>query len=583
MPIPNEVIDNIRNSVNIVEVIGQYVSGLKQVGRNYRASCPFHSEKSPSFYISPSKNIFNCFGCKVGGDVFKFLMKIENITYVEAIRKLASRMGIQINETLEDKELSQDKKILNEILESAACFYHEQLLESRDAINASKYLAQRGINRETVNKFKLGYAHYSDVLFNHLKDKFPTEILLKSGIIGISEQSQKPYDFLHGRIIFPIYDFSGKVIAFGGRILGSNAQPSYLNTPDSIVYNKSRSLYGLFQAKEALRDSKNAIVVEGYMDVLMCHQFGLGNVVAPLGTSFTREQARFLKRATDSIVIAFDSDESGRHAAAKAGEMCLEDDIMCTVASLPEGVDPDEYLLRSGAGAFKALIDSSASIIEFKSAVYLSKSNLTKTENKIKYVRDMLETIIKIKDAAYRHEMIKFVADKAKIGESVISEELNKISGKKKFDVRESVLDNLNINIRNIEEEIVSICLQFPNLLDSIPLDLFTDERCVIVLPLMADVKNESSFAKILDNLDEDTAQWFTQLAVSLEETKYEAPGQKLVVLIRDLKLKRQEEKRKELEKEVIPMCEGKIPVNMDKLREFDELNKLLKGTALKT
>jgi len=578
--IPKETIDNLRDSVNIVELINEYIPNLRRVGKDYTALCPFHSEKAPSFYISPSKNIFHCFGCKAGGDVFKFVMLYDNISYPEAIKKLASRSGIVIKEI--DEEIPADKKAVLEILSATVKFYHKYLLESEKASFARSYLEKRGLNQDTIEKFQIGYAPEGNDFLNQSSKKYSQELLLKSGLIAISERNGKPYDFMRDRIVFPIYDFSGNPIAFGGRTLKKDVQPLYLNTPDSMVYSKSRSLYGLYQAKSGISKSKNVIILEGYMDVLMCHQYGLDNAVAPLGTSLTSDQLKFIKRFIEMALLIFDSDNSGREAAVRAGELCLENDIFCKVVSLPEKMDPDEYLINHGRDAFDRLVQTGVNPVEFKAYLFSLKNDISTPENKSKFIKNALETVAKVKDQVFRHEMIKFISQKLEIDESLIISELRKASLTKKIgsqDKNSYAKQTAVVSIiRSLEEEIICLCVQNPELIKLVNIEIFNDERCSHIFPLLGQLNEGISFTTIADTLDEDNAKWFMQLA--FETGKHDSPKQKMELLLKDINSQQREKRRKELEKEVIPMLDGKIKSDPVKIDEWTKLGTILKGSG---
>ncbi|MBU0951365.1 MAG: DNA primase [Elusimicrobia bacterium] len=576
--IPKETIDNLRDSVNIVELINEYIPNLRRVGKDYTALCPFHSEKAPSFYISPSKNIFHCFGCKAGGDVFKFVMLYDNISYPEAIKKLASRAGIIIKEI--DEEIPADKKDVLEILSATVKFYHKYLLESEKASFARSYLEKRGINKDTIERFQLGYAPEGNDFLNQSRKKYSQELLQKSGLIAVSERNGKPYDFMRDRIVFPIYDFSGNPIAFGGRTLKKDVQPLYLNTPDSMLYSKSRSLYGLFQAKSGISKTKKVIILEGYMDVLMCHQYGLDNAVAPLGTSLTADQLKFIKRFIEMALLIFDSDDSGREAAVRAGELCLENDIFCKIVSLPEKMDPDEYLIHNGREAFDKLVLTGVNPVEFKAYLFTLKNDISTPENKSKFIKNALETIAKVKDQVFRHEMIKFISQKLEIDESLIISELRKVSFKKKIGFQDKSANPTAVvsTIRSLEEEIICLCVQNPELIKMVNLEIFNDERCSHIFPLLNQLNKGVPFAALADTLDEDAAKWFMQLA--FETGKHNSPKQQMETLLRDINAQQNEKRRKELEKEVIPMLDGKIKSDPVKIEEWTKLGTILKGSG---
>lgn len=574
MAISSKTIESIRNALDIVEVVRSHVPNLKQSGRDYSALCPFHSEKTPSFYVSPSKNMFHCFGCKAGGDIFKFMMLIENLDYPEAIRKLATRAGIKIEETYDAG--SSEKRTLLEILKEATDFYYEYICKREDAGHARKYLLKRGITQQTIDKFTLGWAPAGNKFFEIAGKKYKPEMVFKAGLAGISQKGPHPYDFMRERVVFPILNLSGDVVAFGGRTLKEDVQPVYLNTPDTTVYSKARNLYGLFHSKTSLNKKKHAIILEGYMDVLVAHQHGIDNCVAPQGTSLTDEQLKLLKKHVDTIVLIFDSDESGRQAAIRSGEMCLEHGFNCRVVSLPEGMDPDEYILRYGADRFCGLADSGVNPVEFRAKELAGGCDMSKPENKSKFVRQMLETVVKIRDNIFRHEMIKFLSQVSGVAEGIIFSELRHMSGRSKFDSGHSLLDNLSVRLRSVEEEIVGLCLQNPQLAGMVPVESLSDERCARCLPLMFILGDGGTLAGMMDSLDEDTSVWLRQL--SFETRVCESPEKTMDALLKCLNQKRQEERRRNLESEVIPMWEGKSPVDMEKIKEFEELTRQLKG-----
>ena len=577
MSIAKETIEHIREKLDIVSVVSEYLPNLKKVGKNFTALCPFHSEKSPSFYVSPQKNMFYCFGCKSGGDIFKFVMQIENIPYPEAIKKLAKKLGIDVKET--DAEVSGERKVLLDILNHASVFYHKYLVESKDGKIAREYLKTRGVNKDSIEKFVIGYAPESNKLFESAKKKYDPNLIIKSGLVGVSEKNRTLYDNLRGRVVFPVFNLQGDVIAFGGRALDSRKEPVYLNTPDTVMYNKSKSLYGLYQARHSLNKSGEAIILEGYFDVLMLHQNGIENAVAPLGTALTQEHLRQLKRFVETLVLVFDSDRAGQQAAIRSGDLCFDSDMNSRIVSLPEEVDPDEFVLKHGKDKFMELVDSGVNPVEFKTMMSLSQHDINKPEEKSKVVRNVLETIIKIRNPIIKHEMIKFLSSRTNIREEIIVSEMRRAYGFKKIDADESPLDNMSVKLRSIEEEIIWLCLQEPKLCEKVSVNLFSDERCIHSFPVIKQLIKGGELVSIIDNLDKDIADWLIQL--SFEQRKCTSFEEIFEKLMRDLKLRRQEEKRKKLELEIIPMLEGRLERNPEKIREFEELKKLLKGTAV--
>jgi len=578
MTISRETIEKIRNSLDIVEIVKEYIPDLKKVGKDYRAICPFHKEKTPSFFVSPQKNIFHCFGCQFGGDIFKFIMRYENITYPEAIKKLAMRANIEIKEDYFDKQ-SERKPIL-EILNQAGQFYHKYLF-SNEAKTALNYLiSERKVNKEIINRFLLGYAPEGNKLLKKANEKYDINLLLKTGLISISDKTNKPYDFLHNRIVFPIFDQQGNIIAFGGRLLTNTKidAPLYLNTYDTPVYSKSFSLYGIYQAIDYIRKIRKVILLEGYFDVLLLYQNNIGNVVAPLGTSLTHEQIRLLKRYADEIYLVFDSDDSGNQAAIRAGDICLEEDILCRIISLPKNMDPDEYVLKYGKDKFDELLAKGLHPVEFKIEVLLKKYDITKPEDKRDVVINILDTFNRIQDPIIRNEMIKLISSKLYIKEELLLSELRKISRTKKIGAKESIFDTINVKIRSAEEEIVILCLQNPLLSKQLDINIFNDERCIKILSLVKEMSDtEINLVNLLDLVDTDTGNWLTQL--SFEQRDYSSPEKVIEKLVKDLELHHKEKRRRELEREFIYSFDNNLSIDSKKTKEYIELTKLLKGS----
>jgi len=586
MVISKETIDKIRDSVNIVEIIQGYLPNIKKSGKDYKTNCPFHQEKTPSFFISPQKSIFHCFGCNTGGDVFTFIMKYENISYPDAIKKVAVKTGIQIKESELNEYDNSERKLLLKILNSTAEYYNKILLEEPCAESARKYLQKRQISSDTIEKFKLGFAPDNNRILTTAGKKYDVNLLLKSGIISISSKTNAPHDHLRNRISFPIYDLHGNIIAFGGRILPElNINPPYLNTPETVLYNKSRCLYGLHQANMPVRQSGKAVILEGYMDVLISHQYGINNTVAPLGTALTHDQIKLLKRFTDTLVILFDPDDSGQQAAVRASELVLEENLNCYITSLPDGLDPDEFILNENGGKekFLDLINNTPmNPIEFK--LFINKSNLSKPEYKRRMAKEVLDMINKIKDTIYRYEMVKIASNKLGIREDILLNELSKLSSTNKNAPagpgQKETADTQNTIIFSVEEEIIALCLQYPELLNNVNRELLSDERCIKLLDIMAK-PGMAALSDILNSVDEDTSTWVTKLGFK-EYDDTVTPELLLNNFIKDLSLRRQEEKRKQLEIEIIPMLEGSIPADYNKLTEFQELTKTLKGSIAK-
>ena len=359
----DEVINDVRQSNDIVDVISQYVH-LKRSGRNFFGLCPFHNEKSPSFSVSPDKQIFHCFGCGVGGNVFSFITQIEGINFVEAVQMLAERANIQLP-TLQDNGDSQREELkakVYKVNEFTAEFYHQNLYKPQAKI-AQEYVKKRQLSNETLKSFKIGFSGKFDELYQELKKQgFGEREILESGLVNKNERGQY-IDRYRNRLMFPICDARGKVIAFGGRVL-DDSKPKYINSPENVVYSKGRNLFGLNVAKKG--DLKRILIVEGYMDVISLHQRGITNVVAPLGTALTEQQGWLLRKNSEQIILSFDSDEAGLKAKLRALDILQNMGCDLRILQMEGAKDPDEYIIKYGNARFNNLVDKALSIIEFK-------------------------------------------------------------------------------------------------------------------------------------------------------------------------------------------------------------------------
>ncbi len=426
--IPQEILDEIVARCDIVSVINEYVP-LKRRGSNYQGLCPFHNEKTPSFSVSPSKQIFHCFGCGKGGNVFKFVMEIEGISFVEAAEKLAKRAGVKLPEkelTPQQRKVLEQRKRYQQINELAARYYHTVLMKSKMGQPYREYLKQRQISEDTIVKFRLGATPSGwDNLYREMKKRGITEQEMLD--LGLISQTKKGtyVDRFRQRLIFPIGDEKGTVIAFGGRIIDKDSSPQkYLNSPDTPLFHKSRNLYGLHLARAGIRNADQAIIVEGYMDVISCHQHGITNAVAPLGTAFTPEQGKLLMRNTYQVGISFDGDAAG----TKATMRCLDilSDLGCNarVIQIPDNADPDEYLKKYGKEAFERLISASQELIMYKITKYMETTNTDTITGKMKVVSMLLPDLYKLQSAVARESAIREVSQKLQVSEKAIWDEL---------------------------------------------------------------------------------------------------------------------------------------------------------------
>lgn len=423
----DEIIEEVRQTNDIVDIISQYVH-LKRSGRNFFGLCPFHNEKSPSFSVSPDKQIFHCFGCGVGGNVFTFLMKIEGINFIEAVQSLAERANIQLP-TLEnsaDSAREELKAKVYKVNEFTANFYHENLYKP-SAKEAQEYIKKRKMTNEILKSFQIGFSGKFDELYRALKVQgFNDSEILESGLVNRNENGTY-IDRYRNRLMFPICDARGRVIAFGGRVL-DDSKPKYINSPENIVYSKGRNLFGLNVAKKSQDIRKRILIVEGYMDVISLHQRGINNVVAPLGTALTQQQGWLLRKNSEQIVLSFDSDEAGLQAKLRALDILQNMGCDIRVLQMEGAKDPDEYIVKYGNARFQNLIDKALSVIEFKVKILKKNLNLENTNDKIKFLNEIAKLISKVENNIEREIYIEKISKEYEISKEAIYAEVNKLS-----------------------------------------------------------------------------------------------------------------------------------------------------------
>ena len=445
----DEIIDDVRQSNDIVDVISQYVR-LKRSGRNYFGLCPFHNEKSPSFSVSPEKQIFHCFGCGVGGNVFTFLTKIEGINFVEAVQLLAERANIQLP-TLENNVDSAKEALKTKVYkvnEFTAKYYHENLYRPESKI-AQEYIKKRKLSNETLKSFQIGFSGKFDELYKELKKQgFEDREILESGLVNKNERGQF-IDRYRNRLMFPICDVRGRVIAFGGRVL-DDSKPKYINSPENVVYSKGRHLYGLNVAKK-YDIKKRLLIVEGYMDVVSLHQRDIHNVVASLGTALTQQQGYLLRNNTEQIILSYDSDEAGQTAKVRAMEILQNMGCDIRVLQMEGAKDPDEYVIKFGNARFQNLVDKAISVIEFKVKILRQSLNLESTNDKIKFLNEIAKLISKIDNSMEREVYIEKIAKEYDVSKEAIYAEVNKLTYKESKD--EKVLSKTRPVVRHIEKK----------------------------------------------------------------------------------------------------------------------------------
>jgi DNA primase len=447
------VIDDVKQRLDIVQVVSEYVK-LQKSGRNYKSACPFHSEKTPSFFVFPERQSWHCFGaCSTGGDIFSFVMKKEGIDFAQALRLLAAKAGVPLVDQTTPQRQAQDKakERLSEINEVAAEYYHHALLNASVAETARNYIAGRGLSVETTKNFQLGFAPEGwDNLKQYLKGKVYEETELLTAGLLVERDDKNCYDRFRNRLIFPIRNIQGKVIGFGGRAL-DDSLPKYLNSPQTPVFDKSSSLYGIDRAKTSIRQKDQAIIVEGYMDVLAAHQYGYTNVIAFMGTAVTEKQLAILKGLTKNIILALDADTAGEEAVSRSGEMVdkmlpvppsfygwvkYEDahNAEVKILILPQGKDPDEVIMEDAA-LWQKLITDAKPMVDFIFESAASKMNLASARDKSTAVERLLPLLSEMKDPLRQAHYMERLARLLKIDEQVVSDALRKfrsVEGKRR-------------------------------------------------------------------------------------------------------------------------------------------------------
>lgn len=430
-----EKIDEIRAATDIVDLIGSYVR-LKKRGKNFVGLCPFHTEKTPSFNVSPERQMFHCFGCGVGGNVFTFLMELEKVSFPEAVRTLGERAGIPLPQPSgADAGKASETEEYYEACSMAGRFYYQCLTETVEGKLALEYFHHRGFSDETIRKFGLGYAPHSwDALIRHAASKnVPLSVLAKAGLLRQREDSPAEggregyYDYFRGRAMFPIFTTTGRVVGFGARKLREDDPlGKYINSPETPIFNKSRILYGLYHAKEAIREKDCAVLVEGYADLISVFQAGIRNVVASSGTALTTEQVQLVGRYTKNIIIVYDADSAGSKAALRGVDVILENNLDVKVAQLPQGDDPDSFVRKHGGKAFEQLTAEAVSFVDFIARAYERMGKFTTPEGQAEAIRAIVQTVAKMQDELKRHFYIKQIAEQYKLYESVLYRELEK-------------------------------------------------------------------------------------------------------------------------------------------------------------
>jgi DNA primase len=474
-----DILDEIRNRIDIVALISEYVP-LKKSGKGYKGLCPFHQEKTPSFMVDEQKQIFHCFGCGEGGNIYTFIMKIEKLNFPEAVKLLANKAGVQLPVYEKQNNKSIQEKELIFRLNGITADYYQKNLFSPQGKRALSYLLKRNFSEEIIKKFYLGYALPG---FEHLvhfltSKKIGQTDLFKAGLAFRSSKTGGALDYFRDRIIFPIFNLQGKIIAFGGRVLDEKL-PKYLNSPETLVYYKAKNLYGLFQAKQSIRQKNQVIIMEGYTDVLIAHQFGFDNAVASLGTALTGQQISLLKRFADEILIAFDSDSAGKSATLRSLGLVKKAGLAVKIVYLPPDSDPADIILQKGEPFFANLIKDALPLFDYKLKILLQQYNPASSQGKVNIVKELFSDLADIGSDIELHSEVKKIAERLHLTEDSILIDLNQYKkGNKQLS---NILTNIPVESTHVNAEKILIgnMLQKRDVIERIISDLKVEDFTV--------------------------------------------------------------------------------------------------------
>ncbi|MDR0310990.1 MAG: DNA primase [Acidobacteriota bacterium] len=490
---PDSILDEVRNSVNIVSVVSDYVP-LRKRGRNHLARCPFHNEKTASFTVNEERQFFKCYGCGVGGDVFRFLMQIESLSFPEAVQFLAERQGITLPaaDAAAPAVSAGNKKDMHNAMAEAAAAFQQALLSSAEGKPALEYLRSRGVTLETIEQFRLGYSPAGGNFLAALLQKkgFLVETLMDCGLCRQAEEGNRIYDYFRGRVMFPITDIQGRTVAFGARAM-DDRPPKYLNSPETRLYNKSRNLFGLSYSKDGIRKRGRAVLVEGYMDCVIPFQHGVDNVVASCGTSLTPEQAELLGRYARDVVVSYDADPAGQNAAQKSLEIFLEGDFNVRVLSLPDAKDPDEYIRAAGVDEYREREKEAVPWLEFVlEKAIREQGGFDDPKKKALALNAVLPYLAKLPNEVERSEYVSRLAWRLKIEDGNLLAELRKAARDKKDRFQKETLTQ-PAAFRQVEKKLLQLILGNAELQDRI-LPLCSEDD-------FAGLAGEKIFSIILD------------------------------------------------------------------------------------
>ncbi|TET94215.1 DNA primase [Candidatus Aerophobetes bacterium] len=530
--ISDELIDRISERADIVEIISHYLP-LKKAGKNYKALCPFHQEKTPSFMVSPEKQLFHCFGCGAGGNVFNFVMKWEKISFPEAVKMIGEKVGISVAVINEEAGRGVLKEELYRTNERVADLFQQEL---KRMVSVKKYLKQRGFIPEVIDKFRVGWAPTSGDFLKMARAKgISLENLKKLSLLIPSQKRDGWYAWFRQRLIFPIFTPEGRICGFGGRIL-DDGLPKYLNSSSSLIFDKSRILYGLNFSKEAIRQEEEVILVEGYTDVMTLHQRGIKNVVASLGTSLTSSQARLIKRYTGHVFIAYDQDKAGISATLRGIDLLLEVNLEIRIISMPHGVDPADLVNREGEGSFLKRKDEALAYFDYRLNLEIQKRPSLRREDKIEIIEEVFPTLAKVSNSITLGELIRSLSQRLDLDEEMIRTEFKRFKRKERGFLSRPEFLKMEDGQEKRERMLLQLMLDDEAVVELVEerwdLDNFTnpDYRRIAKEIIISWKKGKTSFSRLINQLEEENLSSIIS-SFSLSESPFKTDDEEKLAL----------------------------------------------------
>lgn len=571
MSIPLKTIEEIKIKADIVEIIEKFLPSLRKSGKNYLALCPFHPEKTPSFTVNRQKGIFRCFGCQKSGDVFKFIQLYENLTWPESVKRIGEMVGVEVRE-IESPQERENVKIYD-ALSLVAGHYQKLLFETYEGKNALEYLKSRGLTEETIQKFQIGFSR-GDAMQVLLKAGVEREIIARSGLVKISDGDS--FEYMSGRIVFPIKDLRGRIIAFGGRSVDEARQPKYLNSPESPIFTKGKNLYGFSNGLEAIRKSRELIVVEGYMDVVIAHQHGLQNTVSCLGVAFTNIHASIISKYVERVALIFDPDDAGVKAAIRASENLYDTEIQHFIVSLPNNRDPDEFIITHGANYFVDYIrKNKKNYFEFHCDYLIRKYGADSPDKKIRILREIAPNISKLKSPIMAQDALRILSGRLNIDANLIAAEYENIR-KKNYQATTDVITLHDVQILSREETLINLLVHNHRHATKFSEEMFFDKRCLFVWRKIAESASKGvpfDVKSFLDEIPEEMKTWFMDLI--MREINVD-PDECIEKIFEEMNLAVMKSRQRILEEEVKSMLTAGR-VDKKKYDEYKALTSALK------